>query len=72
MELLEQFLPEEFAKTTQSLGMFDTEKIGLVMSYLKENGSVASPGFMNVEGIIIFHSSANHYFKAPFDKNHKG
>jgi len=27
---------------------------------------------MNPEGIILFHSSANHYFKAPFDKNHKG
>ena len=53
-------------------GMFDTKEINQVMHILKDEGSVASPGFMDVEGVIVFHSSANHYFKVPFDKNHKG
>ena len=57
---------------TLYVGEFDTEAISEVMYLLKENGSSASPGFMNPEGVMIYHSAANHYFKAPFDKNHKG
>jgi hypothetical protein len=57
---------------TLYLGEFNTEAIGEVMYLLKENGSHASGGFMNPEGVMVFHSSANHYFKVPFDKNHKG
>ena len=53
-------------------GEFDTAVINHLMYELQGKGSLASPGFMNVEGLIVFHSSANHYFKAPFDKNHKG
>ena len=53
-------------------GEFDTDVINHLMYELQEKGSLASPGFMNVEGLIVFHSSANHYFKAPFDKNPKG
>ena len=53
-------------------GEFDTDRIDCVMDYLWNQGSFASPGFMNPEGVMIFHSAANHYFKAPFDKNHKG
>lgn len=53
-------------------GEFSTNELDDVMDKLWDYGSVASPGFMNPEGIILFHSSANHYFKAPFDKNHKG
>lgn len=52
-------------------GEFDTEVIKQVMNELKKNGSVASPGFMNPEGVIVYHTSANHYFKVPFDKEHK-
>ena len=53
-------------------GEFDTAVINHLMYELQGKGSFASPGFMNVEGLMIFHSAANHYFKAPFDKNHKG
>jgi len=53
-------------------GEFDTNRIECVMDYLRDQGSFASPGFMNPEGVMIYHSAANHYFKAPFDKNHKG
>lgn len=53
-------------------GVFDTVCIQNVMSYLEETGSVASPGFMNPEGVMIYHTALNGYFKHPFDKNHKG
>ncbi|MCJ7695544.1 MAG: RNA ligase family protein [Anaerolineaceae bacterium] len=53
-------------------GEFDTTKITVAMVNLLSAGSLASPGFMNPEGVMIFHSAANHYFKAPFDENHKG
>ena len=53
-------------------GEFDTAVINHLMYELQGKGSFASPGFMNPEGVMIYHSAANHYFKAPFDKNHKG
>ena len=53
-------------------GEFDTSRIDCVMEYLLNEGSFASPGFMKPEGAMIYHSAANHYFKAPFDTEHKG
>jgi hypothetical protein len=53
-------------------GDFSTNALDDAMDHLWYNGSVASPEFMNPEGVMIYHSAANHYFKAPFDKNHKG
>jgi hypothetical protein len=37
-------------------------------------GSAAAPGFMNPEGIVIFHTPSNELFKYTLDKNdaHKG
>jgi hypothetical protein len=57
---------------TLYIGEFSTNALDDAMDHLWNYGSVASPGFMNPEGVMIFHSAANHYFKAPFDKNHKG
>lgn len=34
-----------------------------VMTRLNRDGSVAAPGFMNPEGIIVFHKAANSMFK---------
>jgi hypothetical protein len=43
------------------------------MDDLKKNGSYAMPGFMNPEGIVIFHVAANTGFKKTFEKdNGKG
>jgi hypothetical protein len=53
-------------------GEFSTNVIDDTMDLLWKYGSVASPGFMNSEGLMVYHSSAGHYFKVPFDKNHKG
>jgi len=57
---------------TLYIGEFDTNEINDAMNFLLNTGSLASPGFMNPEGVMIYMSSCSHYFKVPFDKNHKG
>lgn len=44
-------------------GLFDTQKILEVLEDLKVHGSYASPGFMNPEGIVVFHIAGNVGFK---------
>ena len=44
-------------------GAFDTAKIEEVLADLAEHGSYASEGFMNPEGIVIFHTAGNLLFK---------
>lgn len=44
-------------------GIFNTETIALALSYLKIKGSDAAPGFMNPEGIVVFHTLGNVGFK---------
>lgn len=53
-------------------GEFDTVLVHTCMTKLKFEGSMASPGFMNPEGVMIYHSALRGYFKSPFDKNPKG
>lgn len=50
-------------------GMFNTKTIQEELEYLAENGSKAAPGFMNPEGIIIFHTAANVGFKKTIFKD---
>lgn len=40
-----------------------------VMQNLQSGGSVAAPGFMNPEGIVIFHSGSGTLFKKTFEKD---
>ena len=44
-------------------GMFTTEMVGRALDFLRRNGSLASPGFMQPEGIVIFHVQGNLMFK---------
>lgn len=44
-------------------GMFDTVKIEEVLNDLKVNGSKAVKGYMNPEGIVIYHIAGNVGFK---------
>lgn len=44
-------------------GDFDTNEIEKVLYQLKNYGSIASPNFMNPEGIIIYHTAAGVGFK---------
>lgn len=44
-------------------GMFSEPAISFCLWDLKHNGSAAVPGFMNPEGICVFHTQANIVFK---------
>lgn len=37
------------------IGSYPIDKVDAAMMFLKENGSLAAPGFMNPEGIVIYH-----------------
>lgn len=44
-------------------GLFSTEQIDNVLIGLKNSGSYAAPGFMNPEGIIVFHAASGSVYK---------
>lgn len=50
-------------------GPFSTEKIEWVLDELRLTGSYAAPGFDNPEGVIVYHSAANMYFKKTIHKD---
>ena len=50
-------------------GLLDDMDVEKIMTQLKENGSVAAPGFKNPEGIVIFHTASKALFKKTFDKD---
>ncbi len=43
-----------------------------VMDALATDGSVAAPGFMRPEGIVIYHTAANQMFKKTFEDDEAG
>ena len=45
------------------IGPFETEYIDHTLLKLESCGSQAAPGFMNPEGIVIYHSASNTLFK---------
>jgi hypothetical protein len=44
-------------------GLFTTESVDSALALLKEKGSIASPGFNRPEGVVVYHTSANCFFK---------
>lgn len=44
-------------------GPFNTGLIHLALANLKVHGSYAAPGFMNPEGVIVFHKASGQTFK---------
>ena len=50
-------------------GMFDTNFIKYTLDALAMGGSVAAPGFMHPEGIIIYHAQGNLLFKKTIEKD---
>jgi hypothetical protein len=44
-------------------GQFDSTRVQLAISDLAKYGSAASPGYMNPEGVVVFHVAANQLFK---------
>ena len=53
-------------------GTFCTEKIKEVMSDLKRNGSAFSKGYVDVEGIVIYHEASKQLFKKTYDYDESG
>lgn len=48
---------------------FHSRIIELAMEMLIEKGSLAAPGFMKPEGIVVFHTAGNVGFKKTIDKD---
>jgi hypothetical protein len=48
-------------------GLFSTDKINEIITQLKFSGSAAAPGYNRPEGIIIFHTALNGYFKVTIE-----
>lgn len=50
-------------------GVFDTAAIAGALGDLAINGSVAAPGFMYPEGVVIFHAASGVLFKKTIEKD---
>lgn len=50
-------------------GEFDLIPIKYAIESLKINGSAAAPGFMNPEGIVVYHTAGNVGFKKTIEKD---
>lgn len=53
-------------------GLFDTGPIYSCLSNMAAHGSVAAPGFMKPEGVVVFHPQGNILFKKTFEKDAAG
>lgn len=53
-------------------GQFSTEAITETFERLRTSGSVAAPGFMNPEGIVVFHAQSGGLFKQTFEHDATG
>jgi hypothetical protein len=50
-------------------GIFTTELVQSALDLLRVYGSMASPGFMKPEGIVIFHTAGSYLFKKTIEKD---
>lgn len=50
-------------------GMFSGELVDRAIELLTVNGSLAAPGFMKPEGIVIYHKHGDLYFKKTLEKD---
>lgn len=53
------------------IGKFDNQKINEVLKDLEINGSKASPGFMDAEGIVVFHVASRNLYKVTIKGDEK-
>lgn len=52
-------------------GPFCDDTVEGALSILREHGSLAAPGFMNPEGIVIYHEASGYLFKKTFVNDHQ-
>lgn len=50
-------------------GLFGPKHADNVLDKLRAEGSMAAPGFMNPEGVVVFHTAASVMFKKTLDKD---
>ena len=50
-------------------GSFETIEIDAAIADLRARGSVHVPGFAKPEGIVVYHTHANHLFKVTLEKD---
>lgn len=50
-------------------GRFNTNSVVSRIEELRSNGSVASPGFDNPEGVVVYHIAANQSFKVTIEND---
>jgi hypothetical protein len=50
-------------------GAFSSEVVDAAMNRLRTEGSIAAPGFMKPEGIIVYHAAARQLFKVTLEKD---
>lgn len=50
---------------------FDTGAVDAAIGRLKEIGSFAAPGFLRPEGVVVYHTAANAYFKQTIEGDEK-
>lgn len=48
-------------------GDFSTMLVDAALSQLRERGSFAAPGYMNPEGVVVFHAASGRLFKKTLD-----
>jgi len=53
-------------------GVFDTDKIEEVFRRLQTEGSLAEPGYMKPEGIVVYHKASRTLFKRTFEGDLEG
>jgi len=53
-------------------GEFDMAVIDGILQGLKESGSVAAPGFMKPEGVVVYHKHSNTMFKKTIKNDEAG
>ncbi len=54
-------------------GAFSTREVKHWLGHLEANGSVAAPGFMNPEGVVVFHHASREMYKVTLGGDgHKG
>ncbi len=52
-----------------AVGPFGDEVVYLALNCLEGGGSYAAPGYMNPEGIVIYHTASNHLYKKTIFKD---
>jgi hypothetical protein len=53
-------------------GDFSTDIVSEIMAELEAGGSAAAPGFMNPEGVIVYHTQSGGLFKQTFEHDERG